>query len=331
MEHPFTQYIQTLGKGKRGAKDLTMQDAEQAMALILSHQVDPAQLGAFLMLMRVKEETAEELAGFARAARASIAVPKNLAHVDLDWSSYAGKRRQLPWLTLSALLLASHGVRVLMHGAPGATGRLNVTQALQALGINTAQSIEDASNRIQQANFAYVELKVLSPELQRILDLKSLLGLRSPAHTVVRMLNPFSAPASIIGIFHPGYDVSHQQAAMHLQDNNMAVFKGDGGEAERNPDASCIVRMARAGTQFDEEWPAMFSSRHMKEETMDVSRLDAMWHGRIDDEYGKAAILGTTAIALRTMGRADSIADAINEATRMWDSRDISYLDRIKN
>ena len=97
MEHPFTQYIQTLGKGKRGAKDLTMQDAEQAMALILSHQVDPAQLGAFLMLMRVKEETAEELAGFARAARASIELPQKIAHVDLDWSSYAGKRRQLPW------------------------------------------------------------------------------------------------------------------------------------------------------------------------------------------------------------------------------------------
>jgi len=331
MEHPFAQYIQTLGKGKRGSKDLTLQDAEQAMSMILSGQADPAQLGAFLMLMRVKEETAEELAGFVRAARASIAAPKNLAHVDLDWSSYAGKRRQLPWLVLSALLLASHGVKVLMHGASGAAGRINVADALQALGINTASSVADASNSIQQANFAFIPLGVLSPELQRILDMKSLLGLRSPAHTIVRMLNPFAAPASIIGIFHPGYDETHQQASMILQDSSMAVFKGEGGEAERNPDANCVVRMARAGALMDEEWPAMFSSRHMKDESMDLSRLSAMWHGKTDDEYGKAAILGTTAIALRTMGRANDIASAEKEAARMWDNRDIAYLDRIKN
>lgn len=331
MEHPFAQYIQTLGKGKRGTKNLTLQDAEQAMAMVLSHQVEPVQLGAFLMLMRVKEETAEELAGFVRAARDSLVLPQNHARVDLDWSCYAGKRRQLPWLLLSALLLASHGVAVLMHGVSGAAGRVSVTQAMQALGIAPADSIADASNRIQRANFAFVPLGVLSPELEHMLDLKALLGLRSPVHTMVRMLNPFAAPASIIGIFHPGYDEVHQLAAMLLQDKNLAVFKGEGGEAERNPDANCIVRMVRAGTLLNEEWPAMFNSRHLKDEAMDVSRLGAMWLGQIDDEYGKAAMLGTTAIALRAMGRADSIVDAQNEAARLWDSRDISYLARIKN
>ena len=117
MEHPFAQYIQILGKGKRGARDLTLQEAEQAMTMILSNQVEPVQLGAFLMLMRVKEETPEEIAGFVRAAKQVINVPEPSARVDLDWSSYAGKRRQLPWFILSTLALAGQGVRVFIHGA----------------------------------------------------------------------------------------------------------------------------------------------------------------------------------------------------------------------
>ncbi len=61
------------------------------MKMILSEQVLPIQLGAFLMLMRVKEETPEELAGFVLAARESCNLAGNATKVDLDWSSYAGK------------------------------------------------------------------------------------------------------------------------------------------------------------------------------------------------------------------------------------------------
>ena len=53
-----------------------------------------------------------------------IVAPTNIA-VDLDWSSYAGKRKHLPWFILSALLLAENGIRVFMHGSDGHTaGRI---------------------------------------------------------------------------------------------------------------------------------------------------------------------------------------------------------------
>ena len=104
QEHPFAGYIRTLGKGKKGTRDLTREEAAQAMSMILQRQVLPEQLGAFLMLMRVKEEAAAELTGFADAVREAIAAPK-LA-VDLDWATYAGKRRRHPWYVLSALALA---------------------------------------------------------------------------------------------------------------------------------------------------------------------------------------------------------------------------------
>ena len=332
MEHPFAKFIQFLGKGQRGSRDLTQQEAEQAMSMILSDQVEPVQLGAFLMLMRVKEETAEELAGFVRAARNSLTRPADLPVVEMDWASYAGKRRQLPWYLLSALLLSSHGIRVLMHGIGGGNkDRIYIPQAMQALGLTTAATLEEASAQIARTNFSFISLHALNSELDRLLGLKSLIGLRSPAHTIVRMLNPFMAPASIMGIFHPGYDETHQRAAALLGDHNLAVFKGEGGESERNPDAACKVRMLLAGNMLEEEWPALFGSKHMKDATMDASRLEKLWRGEIEDEYGKASVLSTAAIALRTLGRAHSIADAEAQAATLWETRDIGYLERIKS
>lgn len=113
-EHPFAVYVRALGKGKRGARSLTEAEAETAMGLILDGRVTDAQLGAFLMLLRHKEESAEELAGFTCAVRARLQ-PPGFA-VDLDWPSYAGKKRHLPWYLLAVKCLAGSGVRVVMHG-----------------------------------------------------------------------------------------------------------------------------------------------------------------------------------------------------------------------
>ncbi len=322
MEHPFAQYIQMLGKGRKGSRDLTQQEAEQALGMILAGQTEPVQLGAFLMLMRVKEETPAEVAGFVQAARASLHLPPGLPAVDLDWPTYAGKRRQLPWYLLSALLLSNHGISVLMHGLGGGIpGRVFIPQALQALGIAPAASFADAADKLVKTKFAFLPLHAISPDLERILDLKPVLGLRSPVHTVIRMLNPFGAPASIMGIFHPGYDDTHQQAGVLLGDKSLAVFKGEGGEAERNPDAACMVKLVIAGKALEEEWPALFASRHMKDETMDVARLAQLWRGEISDEYGEAAVTSTAAIALRALGRANSVAAAQKLANEMWQGR----------
>jgi len=61
--------VRILGKGKKGSRPLTQEEAYSAMRMIMADEVEPTQLGAFMMLMRVKEETREELAGFLQAAR----------------------------------------------------------------------------------------------------------------------------------------------------------------------------------------------------------------------------------------------------------------------
>ena len=162
--HPFARFIQILGRGKSLTRALTMAEAKEAMGLIVAGDVLPEQLGAFLMLLRVKEESPEEIAGFVQAAREAMALPSPLPKVDLDWSSYAGKRRQLPWFILAALLLARNGMRVFMHGGEGHTaGRVYTSEALARLGIPVAGSFEEAAAHLGQRNFAYMTLDQCQP------------------------------------------------------------------------------------------------------------------------------------------------------------------------
>ncbi|MHB0990851.1 MAG: glycosyl transferase family protein [Burkholderiales bacterium] len=328
-EHPFAQYVRILGKGRQGSRALSQQEAHAAMRMILAGEVEDIQLGAFLMLVRAKEEAPEELAGFVQAVKESLTLPPGNPEVALDWSSYAGKRRQLPWFLLSALLLAANGVKVFMHGTEGRQDdRIYTPEVLALLGIPESPSLADASARIRERGFAFMTLQNLNPVLHKIMGLRPLLGLRSPVHTVARMINPFNAPALLQGIFHPGYRDTHQQAALLLGQPHMAVFKGEGGEIERNPDAACLVQSVHDGIMSTEEWPALFNGpRHLKDETMDPRRLAALWRGEIEEEYGAATVIGTAAIALKTAGMAKTLQSAEELAAELWNNRIAARLD----
>jgi anthranilate phosphoribosyltransferase len=322
-EHPFAPFIRTLGRGRTGSRSLTEDEARAAMAMILDRRVEPAQLGAFLMLLRYREETPEEIAGFVRAVRDRLAPPAEAA-ADLDWSSYAGKRRQLPWYILSALLLAQNGVRVFMHGADGHTaGRIYTRGTLERLGVPVAGSLAEAAGHLRARRFAYLPLAGFSPVLHELIGLRPILGLRSPVHTLARLINPLGAPCQMQGIFHPGYRRIHMGAAALLAQPHLALLKGEGGEIERKPNKACQVSSLHDGTLSEEDWPPTLPDpRQPDDEAMDVGRLAAIWRGEADDPYGAATVAATAAVALRLMGRADSPARADADARAMWEARD---------
>ncbi|UCH74066.1 MAG: glycosyl transferase family protein [Rhodospirillales bacterium] len=323
-EHPFAPYVRILGRGKTLTRSLTMDEAEEAMTMILRGEVLPEQLGAFLMLLRVKEESPEEIAGFVRASRKLFDLPSPTPQVDLDWSSYAGKRRQLPWFLLAALLLAQTGTRVFMHGAEGHTpGRLYTRETLEALDIPIAETLAESAKHIEARNFAYLPLARLSPRLHAVIELRPIMGLRSPVHTIARMLNPFSAPVMLQGIFHPNYMDIHQHAAILLGQRHMCVFRGEGGEIERRPSKLTEVRTVIDGVAGSEDWPPLLPDAvQPTDQEMDIARLKAVWADDAADDYAEAAITGTLAIALKTLGRATDPTDAQQQAEAMWQARD---------
>ncbi len=320
-EHPFAEFIRILGKGKKGSRPLTQDEAYHAMRMILAGEVEEIQLGAFLMLMRVKEETPEELAGFVLAVRETLPrISTDIA--DLDWSAYAGKRRHLPWYILSSLLLAENGIKVLMHGsASHSENRVFAQDMLALFSLPNAASFTQAEQQLQARNFAYISLEQLCPALNRMIHLRSLMGLRSPVHTLVRLINPFNAPYSIQGIFHPGYRPVHQEVALLLQQAHMTVIKGEGGETERNPDMECLAQSVHNGTLSEETWPALFPRRHIKPDKLEPKQLIQLWRGEINDEFAEASIIGTTAVALKLLAKAESQESAQKLAAEYWQTR----------
>ncbi|WPO98120.1 glycosyl transferase family protein [Pseudomonas sp. HR96] len=316
-EHPFAVFVRILGKGKRGARNLTREEAAEAMGMILDGAVEPAQLGAFLMLLRHKEESAEELAGFTDALRRRLQVPP-LA-VDIDWPSYAGKKRHLPWYLLAAKTLAANGLRIFMHGAGAHTaGRLYTEQLLGVLDIPLCRDWAAVQVAMDNRQPAFMPLADWAPAFQQMIDLRNILGLRSPIHSLARLLNPLGAKVGLQSIFHPGYQAVHRDASTLLGDN-VIVIKGDGGEIEINPDTLSHLYGTTAHVAWDEEWPALAEQRHVKPASLDPAQLLAVWRGEQADSYGEKAVLATIALALRGLGQPREQAFA--NAERYWLNR----------
>ena len=323
-EHPFAQYVRIIGRGPNLSRPLTKDEMYAAASMILNDQVEDLQMGAFLCILRVRTEVPEEGLGFVLAVRDNLKIPANSVDVDLDWPTYSGKKRQLPWFLLSALVLAQNDVKICMQGTEGHTPeRLYTSEALTYLGFPLARSLDEATKQISATNFTYLPLSVLSPKLQDIIELKSIIGVRSPVNTFARMINPFSAPYEIHTVFHPNYRDIHLETSLMLGQKNMAVFKGEGGEAERRPHKPVLVQSLHNGKKVQEEWAPMIDDlTGPKDEIMDLGRLKAVWTGDSDEKYATQAIIGTIAIVLRLMQRSESINNALADAKIMWKDRD---------
>ncbi|MEZ5504190.1 MAG: glycosyl transferase family protein [Halioglobus sp.] len=326
-EHPFAPFIRILGKGKTGTRSLTQEEARQAFGMILRGETEPLQLGAFLMLLRVKEETPEELAGFVQACREIMLSPPAALTADLDWSSYAGKHHQHPWYILSMLLLAGAGYRVLAHGSAGHTpGRLYTELALAQLGIPVATGWKDVMQQLASTGLSYLPLESFCAPLQLLMQLRPLLGLRSPVNTLCRLLNPLRAPASLQSIFHPAYARLHQQADLLLGQPRALVFKGESGEVEIKPHADTRLCLLQEGKLEECVLPRALSGRMDPVSSPSVEPLRELWLGLSDEEYGLRATLETTAVALMALDGTLGLASAAQRARQLWESRDTARL-----
>lgn len=320
---PFSDFIKIIGRGKKSGKYLSLKQAEEAMTQIIRGEVAAEQVGAFLMLLRVREESAEELAGFVLAFRAHLQLDLT-QKPDLDLGCYAGKRRHLPWLVGSLLLLAQQGYRCFVHaGQEPQSTRLYLTQVWQAFGWQTVSNGQQADNQLQRYGFCLMDVEQVSPVLHQQLQLRSLFGLRSCINTVARMLNPCAAKMSLHGVFHEHFDERHIQVAELLGDTHVGCFRGEGGEIEVNPERPFTLHLIRASQVHQQPlvFPELLPSWQIKPRALDPQAVRRVWCGQQDDEYGKAAIIGTCAVALSLLEER-SPESALARASTLWNNRD---------
>ncbi|MEL6236299.1 MAG: glycosyl transferase family protein [Pseudomonadota bacterium] len=310
----LAEHVRILGRGPGRARALTEAEAADAMRLMLSGQAEPEAIGALLMLMRMKGETAEEIAGLARAAQSHLV---DCPSAELDWPCYAaGRSRGQPWFLLAARLVAQSGVRVLLHGWNGDDHRLR--DALDPLDIPWARSAAAARAALDSSGIAYMSLEDVHPALFSLLSLRRKLGLRSCINTVCRMLNPGRAAASVQGVFHPPYRALQADAAGRLGWRSLTVIKGGGGEFERHPGKEVAAFGLRAGASWQRVYPALTAdARRLADLDATPADLPRLWEENRAPAFGRDLVMGTASLAFETLGA----ADGMDEAERLWPAR----------
>ena len=251
----ISHYIKEIGRGKDGARPLTREQAADLLGQVLDGAVTDLEVGAFCLAMRIKGETAQEMAGFLDAARSRMNLIPDGGPPVVVLPSYNGARK-LPLLTpLLALLLAREGVAVLIHGTPTENSRVFITEVLSALKIQA----QAASESIGKGKLAFVPTEVLCPALKRLLDVRRVVGLRNPAHSLVKLMNPCAGRALVVSSYtHPEYAVSMAKT-FELTCTNAMLLRGTEGEvvadARRMPQIDAFIngqrqllQAAQAGT-----------------------------------------------------------------------------------
>jgi len=240
-------YLREVGRGKDGARDLTREQAADVMARLLDGEVDDLQTGAFAIAMRIKGETPEELAGFMDAVAPRLAkMPAPAAAGAVVLPSYNGARKLPNLVPLLALVLAREGLSVLVHGVEEDPGRVTTAAVFEALGLEPVRDASGVAARWRAGQPAFIATGDLHPALTRLLNLRQVLGVRNPAHSLAKLLPALAAARSVrvVNHTHPAYADSLGRF-LALTQANALLMRGTEGEpvadARRCPKLTAFV------------------------------------------------------------------------------------------
>lgn len=204
-------YLKELARGQHGARDLTREQARTLFAAVFAGELSDLALGALLVALRVKGESLEELAGMMDALAAHVRpmrLPARRA-IPVVIPTYNGSRKLPNLVPLLAMLIAREGVPVLVHGAAQEASRVGTLPILEMLGHQPLASIADAEQAIEERDLAAVPVGVLSPDLERLIDVRMEVGVRNSGHTLAKLMLPNGvgpgAACRVIAVTHPDF------------------------------------------------------------------------------------------------------------------------------
>ena len=219
-------YIKEIGRGKEGARSLSREQAADLLGQVLDQQVSDLEIGAFCLAMRIKGETPEEMAGFLDAVHARLnTLPNDQPTTTVVIPCYNGARKLPALAPMLALLLVQQGVRVCVHGTPTENSRTTSFEVLEAMGHKPLTHVADAHDGLN-----LIPTEVLSLALKNLLDVRRVVNLRNPAHSLVKLMNPCQGSALIVSSYtHPEYALSMAQT-FQLTQANAFLLRGTEGE-----------------------------------------------------------------------------------------------------
>ena len=179
--------------------DLTSAEAHGAMTLLLEGGMHDAAVGAFLVALRVKGETASELAGFARAMREHmVTVDAGSGVMDIVGTG-GDDAGTFNISTVAALVLAGAGARVAKHGNRAISGKVGSADVLEALGVRIAMTPEEAAGAVREIGLGFLFAPNLHPAMKNVQGVRRELKMRTVFNLLGPLANPARAQTQVIG------------------------------------------------------------------------------------------------------------------------------------
>jgi anthranilate phosphoribosyltransferase len=233
----YAHYIREIGRGADGARDLPRDDARQLYAAMLDGGVPDLEMGAIILGLRVKGESLDEMLGFMDAVdgRTDLLDMPHGRVRPVALPTYNGARREANLTPLLALLLQRFGVPVVVHGLLEGFGRVTSAHIFRELGIMPVASVSQAQQLLEEKGLAFLPLHALCPGIHNLLALRSRLGVRNSAHSLVKLINPFDGDAVMVApATHPDF-IELMRNILVARGQRGLLLRGTEGEPFANP------------------------------------------------------------------------------------------------
>ncbi len=218
-------------------QDLTAAQAEAAMHVIMTGQATPAQIGAYLVALRMKGETVDEITGSARAMRANaVRVTPALNGQPLyDTAGTGGDgAHTFNISTAAAFIIAGAGRKVAKHGNRAASSQCGSADVLAALGLNLDLTPEQVARAIEEVGIGFLFAPKFHPAMKHAVGPRKEIGQRTIFNLLGPLTNPAGASVQVIGVYDPALTEPLAHVLGGLGARAAFVIHGHGGADELN-------------------------------------------------------------------------------------------------
>jgi anthranilate phosphoribosyltransferase len=243
----LTRAIETLAE----RRDLSADEAAAVLATIMSGEASEVQIAAFLIALRIKGETVEELAGLARTMRDFAArVPARSADL-LDTAGTGGGRRTFNVSTTAAIIAAGAGCTVAKHGNRSATGLSGSADLLEALGARIDLDPRAVGRCIDEVGFGFMFAPAHHPATRYVVNVRRQLAVRTTFNFLGPLTNPAGASRQLLGVSDPGNLAKMAGALALLGTRHALLVCGEDGVDELSVSAPTRVIEVTCGRELE--------------------------------------------------------------------------------
>lgn len=217
---------EAIGKLVEG-KSLTENESEIVMSEIMRGEATPGQIGAFLVALRIKGETIEEITGCAKAMRASAIRIVPDAALLVDTCGTGGDALSTFNIsTLVAFVAAAAGLSIAKHGNRSVSSMCGSADLLQALGVKIELTPEKVSACINKIGIGFLFAPLLHPAMKYAMPTRKEIGIRTIFNILGPITNPASAQIQLLGVYDPSLTTTLAQVLGRLGSQKAMVVHG---------------------------------------------------------------------------------------------------------